>query len=566
MKPFRASVLPNSDNSSQKRASIMATDCASLPGAQLEDPSTVKDDKGEKKGFLTSVRKQSVTILSGLKSKNSTDDLDLDEPKEQTHANSTSPTMGQMVKGAFRKFSKLSVTSEDENSGIPPPVFEISGPTNLKKGVHVEYDAQKTTFKGLPETWREVVPEGCSVDETRLSQLDAHLVPVVSSRLLQSQKIMLFGQPCNVKHEIHVEEDPDSKTGFKGLPQEWEQLIEVSNISKKEVQEHPNQVLTAVGFYMDNQNNPGWKVPHPDTAEGRIPKGSAGLMSLVEPLDDPHSKFRNMKKIGEGASGCVYVAELEDGTKVAVKTTKMDKTTNLNAITNEIAMMKTSQHKNVIQYYNSYVTGGELWLAMEFMPCGALADMLMKIRRGIPEPLIAYICRETLDGLAYLHSKNRIHRDIKSDNLLLSGEGDVKLADFGFTAELSSPHSQRTTMVGTPYWMAPEIIVGWEYGTKVDIWSLGIMAIEMIDGLPPYMNEQPVRALFLIVTYGPPRAKNIDACSSELKDFLSKCLVMDAAVRWSANDLLQHPFLKRACSKNEVALYVNNHIRNLRPA
>eukprot|EP00736_Rhodelphis_marinus_P005740 Rmarinus@m.21263 len=410
---------------------------------------------------------------------------------------------------------------------------------------------KKTTFKGLPETWKDAVPEGCSIDETKIGDLEAHLVPAVPTA---SQRIMLFGKPCDVKHEMHVEADSESETGFKGLPREWEDVLLSSRITKDEVQEHPDKVLNAMEFYMDNQNNPGMAPMHPQLL-GPTPKG--GLMSLAAPLENPDSMFEGLKKVGEGASGTVFVAiHRQTGEQVAIKRSMMDKTVNLNAITNEIAMMKSSNHANIVRYFGSYIVGMELWLAMEYMPRGSLADLLVKLRSGIPEPLIAYVCRETLQGLSYLHSMKRIHRDIKSDNLLVSDVGDIKLADFGFTAELSSSDSQRHTMVGTPYWMAPEIIVGWDYGTKVDVWSLGIMIIEMMEGQPPYMDQQPVRALFMIVTYGPPKLKNLSRFSPELIDFLNKCLVMEAAKRASTQELLNHPFLKHAGTPGDMASFL----------
>jgi len=176
-----------------------------------------------------------------------------------------------------------------------------------------------------------------------------------------------------------------------------------------------------------------------------------------------------------------------------------------------------------------------------------LSDILHDYHGRMKEEHIAGICRETLKGLSSIHSMHKIHRDIKSDNILVGPNGKVKIVDLGYAAQLTTVRPKRQTLVGTPYWMAPELIRGHEYDTKVDLWSLGIMIMEMTEGEPPYMEYPPLRALFLITTKGVPSLKEAE-WSQELRHFLSLSLQKDPKDRPTAADLLKHPFLHVSCN------------------
>ncbi|KAI9272200.1 kinase-like domain-containing protein [Helicostylum pulchrum] len=260
---------------------------------------------------------------------------------------------------------------------------------------------------------------------------------------------------------------------------------------------------------------------------------------------DPNEIYKRTKRIGQGASGSVYLAtHLKTSARVAVKQMDLSKQSRLDLIVNEIMIMKESHHGNIVNFLDSFLVRGDLWVVMEFMEGGALTDVIDN--NTMTEQQIATVCFETAKGLDHLHSQNIIHRDIKSDNVLLNFQGQVKISDFGYCAKLTDQRNKRATMVGTPYWMAPEIVKQKEYGAKVDIWSLGIMAIEMIENEPPYLDEEPLKALYLIATNGTPSLKNPDKLSRELKSYLAVCLCVDVKSRATASELLGHEFLKKA--------------------
>ncbi|KAN0023017.1 hypothetical protein ACTFIV_001557 [Dictyostelium citrinum] len=353
-------------------------------------------------------------------------------------------------------------------------------------------------------------------------------------------------QPFNLKHEVHV--DFNSATGFSGLPKEWEVILKSSNVSKQEVLDKPSEWLSVLEFQagrtMEKSNSQNLSA---------LPDESNLTLSDLVTKEDPTKIYKNMTKIGEGAAGEVFVATSSKNNKrVAIKKIEINND-NAKLLVTEIAIMKTSHHDNIVNYIDSYIVNDrELWVAMEFMGGGCLTDILEAFDNiKMSEAQIAYVVKETLKALQYIHSLHRIHRDIKSDNILLGSEGSVKIADFGYAAQLTQKQQKRNTVVGTPYWMAPELIRGHDYGVKVDIWSLGIMMMEMAEGEPPYMDFPPLRALFLITTKGIPPLKETTKWSKTFQDFFSKCLDINVANRPDATDLLKHPFMDLACDSSE---------------
>ncbi|GAA5841038.1 hypothetical protein JCM11251_006791 [Rhodosporidiobolus azoricus] len=283
----------------------------------------------------------------------------------------------------------------------------------------------------------------------------------------------------------------------------------------------------------------------------REPKKNKGEGDIVERLKaictdaDPTKLYRNLVKIGQGASGGVYTAyQVGTNMSVAIKQMNLEQQPKQDLIINEILVLQQSRHRNIVNYIDSFLFKGDLWVVMEYMEGGSLTDVVTC--NIMSEGQIAAVSRETLRGLEHLHEQGVIHRDIKSDNILLSLQGDIKLTDFGFCAQIKGDNAKRTTMVGTPYWMAPEVVTRKEYGPKVDIWSLGIMAIEMVEGEPPYLNENPLRALYLIATNGSPTINNPEQLSVVFRDFLKQSLEVDTEKRPTATELLEHPFFQKA--------------------
>ena len=284
---------------------------------------------------------------------------------------------------------------------------------------------------------------------------------------------------------------------------------------------------------------------------GQLPQTSQTLeqfrmavQAIVSP-GDPRRFFEERGKLGEGSTSTVVLAvERDTGRNVAIKKMDLRKQQRRELILNELVTMRDLKHPHLIELLATYLVGDELWLVLEYVEGGALTDILTKQR--LDETQIGAVCRPVLRALEFLHSNGVLHRDIKTDSILISADGKVKLSDFGFCAHLSRENPFRRSLVGTPYWMAPEIIGRQQYGPEVDIWSFGIMVVEMVDGEPPYFSEPPLVAMRRIRDQAPPGCHNAHLVSPSLLEFIDRALQKDPATRATATELLRHPFLAKA--------------------
>ncbi|XP_064188705.1 traf2 and NCK-interacting protein kinase-like isoform X10 [Anguilla rostrata] len=289
-------------------------------------------------------------------------------------------------------------------------------------------------------------------------------------------------------------------------------------------------------------------------------------------LRDPAGIFELVELVGNGTYGQVYKGRhVKTGQLAAIKV--MDVTGDEEEeIKQEINMLKKySHHRNIATYYGAFIKKNppgiddQLWLVMEFCGAGSVTDLIKNTKgNSLKEEWTAYICREILRGLTHLHQHKVIHRDIKGQNVLLTENAEVKLVDFGVSAQLDRTVGRRNTFIGTPYWMAPEVIACDEnpdatYDFKSDLWSLGITAIEMAEGAPPLCDMHPMRALFLIPRNPAPRLKS-KKWSKKFQSFIDSCLVKSHGQRPSTEQLLKHPFIRDQTNERQVRIQLKDHI------
>ncbi|CAB3990613.1 serine threonine- kinase PAK mbt [Paramuricea clavata] len=483
----------------------------------------------------------------------------------------------------------------------------ISKPSNFQHRVHAGYDSKTGKFVGLPPQWEQLIK-----NEGRPKPIvdPEAITDTVPNRITQ-----IFDDDFNIQNEqnkqaINVSRSNSLRGSFRNREDEQPNSptspkangssTGTQNMDEKSASEAPKSILKKRGGKGSNSKNSTTNQSQGDAKPAPAPRSpsqfqeqngsgekSTDLARAMKETNDPnlsksklmysdepvtHEQFRQalqkvvkpgnprelfdrFVKIGEGSTGIVCIAtEKRSGRQVAVKKMDLRRQQRRELLFNEVVIMRDYHHPNIVEMYGSYLIDNELWVVMEFLEGGSLTDIVTHTSSfSLTEEQIAHISKSCLKALAFLHSQGVLHRDIKSDSILLTTSGQVKISDFGFCAQVTQDVPKRRSLVGTPYWMAPEIIARQPYGPESDIWSIGIMVIEMIDGEPPYFNEPPLQAMRKIRDLDPPAVKNAAKLTPRLKSFIEKALTHNPQERGTALDLLQHPFLRPYNNPNCLA-------------
>ncbi|KAH7730638.1 P21 protein (Cdc42/Rac)-activated kinase 4 [Aphelenchoides avenae] len=329
-----------------------------------------------------------------------------------------------------------------------------------------------------------------------------------------------ISEPVNFEHRIHAVIDPQTGS-IRGLPKQWQSLLVSDTPQKRRPRPvvdpcfiTPGEVAQMKTIVRGTTPKPGQnslesELETPSTSSTKsISNGSFGnfqeaIRSVVDP-GDPREMLEKFEMIGEGSTGVVMRARtIGGGNFVAVKRMNINRQQRRELLFNEAMVVKALRHPNIVTCFGSHLVGNELWVVMEYMGGGTLTNVVTKVR--MTEAVIAAVARQCLEALAFIHSHNIVHRDIKSDSILIGSDGTIKLSDFGFCGQLTKETPKRRSMLGTPYWLSYQLCAREPYGTDADIWSFGITVYEMVMGEPPYFSDEPDVAMRKIIDLPAPR-------------------------------------------------------------
>uniref|UniRef100_A0A8C9VNY1 non-specific serine/threonine protein kinase n=1 Tax=Scleropages formosus TaxID=113540 RepID=A0A8C9VNY1_SCLFO len=422
---------------------------------------------------------------------------------------------------------------------------EISLPSDFEHTIHVGFDALTGEFTGIPEQWARLLQTSniTKLEQKKNPQAVLDVLKFYDSKeTVSNQKYMSFTSGDKSAHgyiapnTVVTKPASDPPLAPPVSEEEEEEETEEEEDEDEDDDEPPPVIAprpehTKSIYTRSVMETAATPTPVKDVVisqESVTPKSTASSLYRHTDRQKKKSKMTD-EEILEKLRTIVSVGDPKKKYTPAehiFKQMNLQQQPKKELIINEILVMRENKNSNIVNYLDSYLVGDELWVVMEYLAGGSLTDVVTET--CMDEGQIASVCREVT--LSHHHSSHL-------------GE---QCTDFGFCAQITPEQNKRSTMVGTPYWMAPEVVTRKAYGPKVDIWSLGIMAIEMVEGEPPYLNENPLRALYLIATNGTPELQNPERLSSVFREFLSQCLEMDVDRRGSAKELLQHPFLKLA--------------------
>uniref|UniRef100_A0A5S6R5J5 non-specific serine/threonine protein kinase n=1 Tax=Trichuris muris TaxID=70415 RepID=A0A5S6R5J5_TRIMR len=485
---------------------------------------------------------------------------------------------------------------ESESCDMVDDSVQISRPYNTRHEFHIGYNQVTGEFSGVPDKWLKMLHSQISeADQKKNPRAVVHALKFYAASIKRKEqsaaKYLLQEESVSQSDDELLDSEIDENVSRSieaqselRSPEVVPQRVSVEKERRKTpppLPPKPQHLFTLAQQHRLAKSLQPVAAPTEQTSENKVEQAAASptkeevkprrLSKPVLTLRDseileelrtivsntnPTDKYELLSKIGSGASGKVFLAKmLSTDQTVAIKCMDFKVQPKKEMLLTEIKVMKQYRHANLVNYLESFLVGNDdLWVVMEYLEGGCLTEVVTETI--LDERQIACVLVECLKALDFLHSHSIIHRDIKSDNVLLGLDGSVKLTDFGFCAQLNPERSKRCTMVGTPYWMAPEVVNRKQYNYKVDIWSLGIMALEMLDGEPPYLNEAPLKALYLIAQNGKPVIKQQQTLSSLFSNFLDRCLCVDVDERATAAELLQHPFLESAAPLSRLIPYI----------